>query len=293
MDFHPILKTDSTAVAVRDGQLIVDLQGEGIAVDFGGERVKVAISTQETEQLRQELTEQLGAIELTPGPEGPQGEAGPAGEKGDTGEPGAIGPAGAIGNAGPSGPPGAPGLPGPQGIPGAQGSLGATGERGPQGPTGPQGEHGPQGERGLTGNTGLQGVPGPAGPKGDKGDRGDAGPAGPRGEQGPQGPAGAGDMSRATFTISAQGNILLGSFGITNHMSSAILTVRGSFAQDGIATYALTTFQGATRLQWLGGHSNDTIRLGSASQASGFLVNNGPTVQNGGSELVCSLVRIM
>ena len=82
------------------------------------------------------VSQEINNVELTPGPQGPQGL------KGDKGEVG------------------------PQGIQGPKGDKGDTGLQGPQGERGLQGEQGPQGERGLPG------IQGPQGPKGDKGDPG-------------------------------------------------------------------------------------------------------------------------
>lgn len=72
----------------------------------------------------------VDTIELTPGPQGPQGE---------------------------------PGIQGPQGIQGEQGI------QGPQGETGPKGDTGPQGPKGEQGPQGIQGPQGEPGPKGDPG----------------------------------------------------------------------------------------------------------------------------
>lgn len=109
------------------------------------------------------LQQQINTIELTPGPEGPQGPEGPAGPQGD---------------------------PGPEGP---QGEAGPAGPQGEVGPAGPQGDAGPQGEVGPQGETGPQGEVGPAGPQGDvgpQGPQGELGPQGPQGDAGPQGPAG-------------------------------------------------------------------------------------------------------
>lgn len=59
-----------------------------------------------------DLQSQIDTIELTPGPEGPQGPPGPQGPQGD------------------------PGPAGPQGAPGPQGPQGFQGDQGPQGPAG-------------------------------------------------------------------------------------------------------------------------------------------------------------
>lgn len=85
----------------------------------------------------------LDNIELTPGPQGPEGPQGPAGATGPQGPAGATGPKGDTGDTGPAGPTG------------PQGPAGATGPQGPQGPAGPTGPQGPQGPEG------------PAGPAGD------------------------------------------------------------------------------------------------------------------------------
>ena len=107
-----------------------------------------------------DLREALAEIELTPGPQGPQGETGPQGPKGDKGDPGEDG---------------ADGAPGPQGETGPQGPQGETGPQGPQGETGPQGPKGDKGDPGDTGPQGPQGETGPQGPQGPKGDKGDPG----------------------------------------------------------------------------------------------------------------------
>lgn len=67
----------------------------------------------------------LNAIELTPGPAGPQGEPGPAGKDGVDGKDGATGPAGKDGEPGKDG---ATGPAGPQGEPGKDGAPGKDGE---------------------------------------------------------------------------------------------------------------------------------------------------------------------
>ena len=71
-----------------------------------------------------DLWDAIDEIELTPGPQGPQGEQGPAGPQGEQG------------------------LAGPQGE---QGPKGDTGDTGPTGPVGPKGDTGLQGPPGLTG----------------------------------------------------------------------------------------------------------------------------------------------
>lgn len=50
-----------------------------------------------------ELTEEIADIQLTPGPQGPQGEPGPQGPKGDKGDAGEPGPKGDAGEQGPQG----------------------------------------------------------------------------------------------------------------------------------------------------------------------------------------------
>ena len=113
------------------------------------------------------LQQQINTIELTPGPQGPQGPEGPQG---------------------PPGPQGDPGPQGPQGEVGPQGPQGDVGPQGPQGDAGPQGDVGPQGE---VGPQGPQGDPGPQGPQGDTGPQGPQGDTGPQGPQGPPGTDGA------------------------------------------------------------------------------------------------------
>jgi len=163
----------------------------------------------------------VGALESTPGLQGP---------KGDQGEPGPQGPKGDAGEQGPAGPQGEQGEPGPQG------------EQGPVGPEGPTGAQGPKGDKGDAGAglqisgsvasyedlptnlteedagkayivadegklyvwtgaafpakgqgsqfVGPQGETGPAGPVGPQGPQGEPGPQGERGLQGPAGPQG-------------------------------------------------------------------------------------------------------
>lgn len=77
----------------------------------------------------------IETIELTPGPQGPQGEPGPQGP---------VGPKGDVGPIGPQGPKGDQGE---QGIPGEKGEKG---DIGPQGPKGDPGIQGPAGADGLT-----------------------------------------------------------------------------------------------------------------------------------------------
>lgn len=109
------------------------------------------------------LKEEIGKIDLVPGPVGPMGP------KGDQGEIGPRGFEGPKGDKGDQGERGIQGIPGTPGSPGAQGPQGEKGERGEQGIPGPIGERGPQG---------IQGNPGPQGPKGEKGDQGERGPKG-------------------------------------------------------------------------------------------------------------------
>jgi microcystin-dependent protein len=128
-----------------------------------------------------DLQNQIDNIQLTPGPEGPQGEVGPAGPQGDPGPQGEQGPQGDVGPTG------------AQGDTGPQGDAGPQGPQGDVGPTGPQGDTGPQGPQGDTGLQGPQGDVGPAGPQGDigpQGLQGDTGPQGPQGDTGPAGPIG-------------------------------------------------------------------------------------------------------
>jgi microcystin-dependent protein len=90
---------------------------------------------------KQYVDEQISAIELTPGPEGPQGDPGPQGAKGDTGLQGPIGLTGAQG------------IQGEQGVQGVEGPQGIQGEDGPEGPAGPPGEAPPDTYLELTGGT--------------------------------------------------------------------------------------------------------------------------------------------
>jgi Collagen triple helix repeat (20 copies) len=115
--------------------------------------------------LLQDTRREIGYIELTPGPEGPQGPVGP---QGPTGPIGATGPAGA------------PGPTGPEGSQGVQGPTGATGPKGDTGATGPQGD---------------QGLVGPQGP---------IGPEGPIGPQGPIGPAGGAPVDLSYITVAGE-----------------------------------------------------------------------------------------
>ncbi len=100
-----------------------------------------------------DIQQQLDALELQGGSEGPIGPEGPAGPDG------AAGPQGPIGLTGPAG---ADGAAGPQGPIGLTGPAGADGAVGPQGPIGLQGLQGPIGAQGP------QGVAGPAGPVGNR-----------------------------------------------------------------------------------------------------------------------------
>ena len=68
----------------------------------------------------------IDAVELTPGPQGPEGPRGPQGEPGRDGAPGKDGAPGPQGPAGPAGKDGAPGQQGPQGAPGTPGQDGHT-----------------------------------------------------------------------------------------------------------------------------------------------------------------------
>lgn len=95
------------------------------------------------------LDKKLNNIQLTAGPQGPQGEQG------------LIGPQGITGLQGEQGLPGIMGQPGIQGLQGEKGDKGDIGERG---------EQGTQGERGIQGIPGPQGTSGPQGPKGDPGE---------------------------------------------------------------------------------------------------------------------------
>ena len=109
------------------------------------------------------VDEQIAAIELTPGPEGPAGQDGKAFTYDMFTEEqlaALVGPQG------------------PQGFDGMQGEQGPQGEQGIQGPQGEQGLPGEKGERGERGE------------KGEKGDRGDKGDRGERGEQGLKGETG-------------------------------------------------------------------------------------------------------
>lgn len=105
-------------------------------------------------------TEQLAAVQMTPGPAGPTGPTGAKGNTGNTGAQGVQGPAGAAGPAGPTGLTGATGATGPAGP---TGLTGATGPQGPIGNTGAAGTTGQTGATGAAGATGPQGIQGPAG----------------------------------------------------------------------------------------------------------------------------------
>lgn len=111
--------------------------------ETGAAKMKTDIST-----LQSDLTN----IELTPGPQGPQGEIGPKGEQGEKGE---KGDTGAQGETGPQGPKGDTGEQGPAGQDGAKGDTGETGAQGPKGDTG---ETGPQGATGADGKTPVRGT---------------------------------------------------------------------------------------------------------------------------------------
>ena len=74
------------------------------------------------------VSEEISKIELTPGPQGPQGLKGDTGDKGDTG------------------------------LQGPKGDKGDTGEQGPQGPKGEKGDIGPQGPQGEPGTTDWNGI---------------------------------------------------------------------------------------------------------------------------------------
>lgn len=102
----------------------------------------------------------IAAVELTPGPVGPEGPQGPRGYDG------AQGPKGDTGPRGEQGPQGLPGADGAQGLPGADGLQGPKGEQGPQGLPGADGADGYTPVKGVDYFDGLQG------PKGDKGDPG-------------------------------------------------------------------------------------------------------------------------
>lgn len=114
-----------------------------------------------TEEQLSIFSNRLEQIQLTPGPQGPQGEPGKDGEQGAKGEPGADGPIGPQGPPGEQGPPGKDGAVGPQGEPGKDGA---------DGPMGPQGLPGKDGEPGPAGRDGEQGPPGPPGPQGPPGE---------------------------------------------------------------------------------------------------------------------------
>lgn len=146
------------------------------------------------------IDQQISNIELTPGPQGPQGIQGPQGLPGIQGEIGFTGPEGPIG------PQGVPGPVGPAGLTwrGAWVSGGsyveddAVGHNGAswfcinptsgttppnadttnwallasQGATGPMGPQGPAGANGLDGAIGPMGPQGPVGPQGPQGEPG-------------------------------------------------------------------------------------------------------------------------
>lgn len=156
-----------------------------------------------------DLQQQMNTIELTPGPQGPQGEPGPVGPQG------------------------------PKGDTGPQGATGSVGPQGPQGAQGPRGDSGPQGVPGPKGDTGPQGLAGPMGPKGE------TGPQGPQGETGPQGPAGTSPdltplLDRLQYLEDRLANSDLDNDGYTpntgdcNDADSTINPIAGDNAGDGI-----------------------------------------------------------
>lgn len=71
-----------------------------------------------------DLQQQINTIELTPGPQGPQGDVGPVGPQGETGPAGPQGDVGSQGDVGPAGPQGDTG---PQGPAGQDGAISYTG----------------------------------------------------------------------------------------------------------------------------------------------------------------------
>ena len=83
-----------------------------------------------------DLEAAIDNIQLTPGPQGPQGE---------TGAIGPVGPQGLQGETGPVGPQG------PQGETGLTGPIGPQGPQGIEGKIGPVGPIGPKGEDGING----------------------------------------------------------------------------------------------------------------------------------------------
>ncbi|XP_077505013.1 uncharacterized protein LOC144114882 isoform X2 [Amblyomma americanum] len=164
-----------------------------------------------TESLRQMLSQHMLAMRGAPGPmgltglHGPVGPMGQPGEKGERGEGGAVGPRGMRGQQGTAGKPGRrgrggkdgergkPGPPGPKGdvgLPGLPGLPGEKGERGYVGSPGDQGLVGHEGHPGDDGPQGLPGLPGEMGPRGFPGPRGFAGLPGPPGIPGSEGPVG-------------------------------------------------------------------------------------------------------
>ncbi|XP_040065128.1 collagen alpha-1(V) chain [Ixodes scapularis] len=119
-----------------------------------------------TEALRQMLSQHMMAMRGAPGAmgltglHGPVGPTGPPGEKGERGEPGATGS---------------------RGVRGQQGTPGRLGRRGRGGKDGERGKPGPMGPKGDTGLPGLPGLPG------EKGERGYVGAPGDQGLQGHDG----------------------------------------------------------------------------------------------------------
>ncbi|KFM74322.1 Collagen alpha-1(XI) chain, partial [Stegodyphus mimosarum] len=140
-----------------------------------------------TEPLRQMLSQHMLAMRGAPGPVGLSGLSGPVGP------PGFQGPKGEPGEAGEEGPRGLRGMMGHPGRPGRRGPGGRDGDRGPHGPIGSKGDvglpgmPGLPGEKGDRGFTGQQGEPGMIGHDGPQGEEGQPGPPGLPGDMGPRG----------------------------------------------------------------------------------------------------------
>lgn len=138
--FYAAKTADTLSGVIRgiEGQARSWQAGEVISRNFTN-----ADYTALTENI-QILKSELDTIQLTPGPQGPQGIPGPIGKDGIQGLPGETGPQGERGEPGAAGPKGDPG------PAGKDGEQGPPGERGEPGAAGPKGNTGPAGKDGLT-----------------------------------------------------------------------------------------------------------------------------------------------
>lgn len=125
--------------ALHDKQTAQDAAIASLATDIHDEAENRADALAAHQVAISGLNARIDTIELTPGPEGPQGERGPVGPAGAKGDRGDTGPAGAKGDTGTTG---------PRGETGATGTAGATGQTGPKGD---RGDVGPQGATGASG----------------------------------------------------------------------------------------------------------------------------------------------